>query len=99
MLRIYGASDDLIEFEGDIEDEVPYYPEEEDGVVSIVLSDGTTLGIQYKGTWTFSVVEAVSDVRIKPAVAHGDPQYSDILTIETPITWAVVGGKVVRKKD
>lgn len=46
--KVYGASDDLIEFDGDLRGEVGCYgtDEKEHGVL-VVFSDGTLLDIQY----------------------------------------------------
>lgn len=55
--KVYGASDDLIEFEGDVLGEVSYYDgsAERDGVLCI-FSDGTVLAIKYckTGTWAIT---------------------------------------------
>lgn len=42
--KIYGTSDDLIEFEGDIYDEIGAYKAQDKG---ILLSDGTVLECSY----------------------------------------------------
>ena len=49
--EIYGASDDLIEFEGDFRGEVGCYgtDEEEHSGVLVVVSDGTVLKVKYCG--------------------------------------------------
>lgn len=48
MTRIYGASDDLVEFEGDFTGEVECYgTDEKDTGVLIFVSDGTVLEVKY----------------------------------------------------
>ena len=48
MTRIYGASDDLIEFEGDVEGEVNAIGTDRKGEgVLVFCSDGTLLVVQY----------------------------------------------------
>lgn len=53
MIKIYGASDDLIEIEGAIEEEFNSY-ECKDGLLAI--SDGTLLRVDYDedGIWRFT---------------------------------------------
>ena len=59
---IYGASDDLIEFDGDVRGEVGCYgtDENEHGVL-IVLSDGTFLEVKYgkgnQGIWEIRLLK------------------------------------------
>lgn len=51
---VYGASDDLIEFEGDVTGEVGAYGYEDDnGSVLLIFSDGTLLKCWYgeEGIW------------------------------------------------
>lgn len=46
--RVYGASDDLIEFDGDVSGEVDYYSGDcEDEGCLLVFSDGTLLAAAY----------------------------------------------------
>jgi hypothetical protein len=82
--RVYGASDDLIEFEGDIRGEVGCYgnSSREKGVL-LSFSDGTVLEVKYSGrvsgVWAISLlVEGVRFKRIDQcADPDGDP-YSDV---------------------
>lgn len=59
MSRIifYGASDDLIEIEGDVREEFTAYEPDPDSVLAI--SDGTLLGVEYDddGVWRFKLIE------------------------------------------
>lgn len=47
--KVYGASDDLIEFEGDVQGEVGYHgrDEDEDEGTLLVFDDGTLLAVKY----------------------------------------------------
>jgi len=62
--RVYGASDDLIEFEGDLTGEVGAYdPDDDDeGIGTLVaFSDGTVLAVRYgkpaaNGVWALDVL-------------------------------------------
>jgi len=64
MTKVYGASDDLIEFEGDIRGEVNFFgSDDEEGKSSCLLicSDGTLLEARYgkagAGIWRVSLVK------------------------------------------
>ena len=62
--RVYGASDDLVEFEGDLSGEVGYSHsgDEDQGMGAIVaFSDGTVLAVRYGkpsngGVWALDVL-------------------------------------------
>jgi hypothetical protein len=91
MIKVYGASDDLIEIEGAIREEF-YMPEGDSAVLT--LSDGTALGVTYddSGNWRF-----VPLARGTASLAHtnffdrGDPEaYSDIVTLEGDVTWVAL---------
>lgn len=47
--RVYGASDDLIEFEGDLRGEVSCFGagDDDDGGVLLAFSDGTILNVKF----------------------------------------------------
>ena len=94
--RVYGASDDLIEFEGGISGEVGYYgksgDEDEHGCL-LVFSDGTILAAVYGkpqgGIWALTLVakgslligiEACTDEDAKP--------HSDVATFGRGLKWA-----------
>ena len=55
--KIYGTPDDLIEFEGDIYDEIGAYEAQDKG---ILLSDGTVLECSSPdlGVWGFKLIRA-----------------------------------------
>ena len=92
--RVYGASDDLIEFEGDVRGEVGCYgtDEQEHGVL-LVFSDGTVLEAKYgkasQGIWAitvlakgglFAAIELCDDEKEDP--------YSDQVTFKDGLKWA-----------
>lgn len=92
MQVIYGASDDLIELEGNVTEEV-YVPSGE--VVYIAFSDSTLVRVHYgnDGLWTIRVVEVgLSCYELFTATEPASDQYSDRLTLYGDIQWAVVGG-------
>ena len=58
--KIFGCSDDLVEFRGDIEDEIGAYMAQGKG---LLLSDGTVLECSYPkapdlGVWGFKLIRA-----------------------------------------
>ena len=60
MTKVYGASDDLIEFEGDVYGEVNHYS---DQPVRVTMSDGTVLKVRYGkpghgAVWSVALVMA-----------------------------------------
>ena len=60
--RVYGASDDLIEFDGDFEGEADCYgTDDSDKGVLVIMSDGTVLEVKYgkggKGIWAVTLLE------------------------------------------
>lgn len=83
FLKIYGASDDLVEIEGDTEDEIPCYEQ----AVELLVNDGTRLMAHYGpgGMWRLSVVQtgAGTTVTHKPA-SDPDMNYTDVVTLENP---------------
>ncbi len=91
MLKIYGVSDDLIEFEGDFEEEICLSLMDKG---HLALSDGTLLSVKYDGDWTFRIVSAgTSDVDITPIPPDQDDIYSDVVSVNSlhPIKWVVFG--------
>ena len=92
--RIYGCSDDLIEFEGDFEGEVGCYAtdESECGVL-VVVSDGTLLEVKYgkngEGIWEIKLIKkGASFLNIEQCDDEEADIYSDIANFSDGITWA-----------
>lgn len=105
--KIYGASDDLIEIDGAISDEV------NDGdSMSFSASDGTKGTISYgnEGSWKISltnkgkkflgIVKSVGDdvEHIFPD-AIGCSSYSDVLILDEGIEWVKIGKKTFKNKN
>ena len=80
--RIYGASDDLIEFEGDVRGETG--GGDEDPGTLLVCSDGTLLSVKYGkpglgGVWGIGmIVKGSLFDRIDPCADEDADIYSDI---------------------
>jgi hypothetical protein len=82
--KVYGASDNLIEFEGDVVGEVGCYgtDDREHGVL-LVFSDGTLLETKYgKGGLAIWEVKLISKGtlfdRIEPCIEEEAKPYSDV---------------------
>ena len=94
---ISGASDDLIEIEGDIREEFNCYDEEHPQYLA--FSEGTVLSIFYstRGIWEIRRV-VIGDAKYskKEAVDNSiDDEYSDIVTLESDnIQWVVFGSGI-----
>jgi len=107
ITRIYGASDDLIEIDGQIIDEVDAYSSS-DEPVKFKTSLGTKGTITYDGEWKINVEEGGSDFVIKIESVGDDnthteentkdvPSYSDVLILEGDLEWVKVKGKKYKK--
>ena len=99
MIIIYGASDDLIEVEGEIEEEFTY--DEEASYLG--FSDGTLLSIKYgdEGIWRIApLVRGAGQLSIVQATSAEDDNYSDRATLEgASISWVLYGAqKAVAKR-
>jgi hypothetical protein len=104
-IKIYGSSDDLVEIEGEIEDEVGLW---DAGIINIECSDGTKATIEYQGTWNIKidnegslfdkVIVSVGDVG-----EHTDPDakdcssYSDVLVLKEGTEWVKINNQKISK--
>ena len=105
--RIYGASDDLIEIDGQISDEVDAYSAS-DEPVKFKTSLGTKGTISYDGEWKITIKEEGPDfVRVVESVGDDNdhteddtkniPSYSDVLILDGDLDWIKVKGKKYKK--
>lgn len=92
--KVYGASDDLVEFDGDVTGEVGCYgTDDKDRGVLVVCSDGTLLEVKYgkggRGIWgvtplakgqLFDCIDICAD-------EDGSP-YSDVAHFRDGLKWA-----------
>ena len=93
-IKVFGASDDLIEVEGDIEEEFSHL----DDTAYLCFSDGTILSVEFSrsGIWRIvSIVSGTAAVSIVQAPANDDDNYSDVATIEGDVLWVVYGTQYV----
>ena len=93
-MKVYGASDDLIELEGEFSGEVGCYgtDNQEYGVL-IIVSDGTILEVKYgKGgaaIWEVKLlVKGSLFDRIDPCMDEDADPYSDIAYFNDGVKWA-----------
>lgn len=82
--KIYGCSDDLIEFEGDVRGEVcSYGTDDAERGVLLVCSDGTRLEVKYgkggQGIWGITVLDRGSLLtEVVPCDDEDADPYSDV---------------------
>lgn len=99
--KIYGASDDLIEISGEIEDEHGCFDHKKP--ISITASDGTKATIFYDGDWKINVsfagskylqkIDSVGDEGKHVGEEKDCTPYSDILIFDKGIEWVKIGAK------
>ena len=102
--KIYGASDDLIEIEGEVSDEIGcYYATNK----KITCSDGTVAKITYDGNWNITIKETG---KLFDKIVLGNPAeephtdedakecspYSDVLILKEGIEWVKIAGKTFK---
>lgn len=91
-VTVSGASDDLIELEGDIRDEIS--PRNEEDPVMLAFSDGTALSVVYDkdGCWRVNrVAEGTAKIEKVEADVADTANYSDRVTLTGDIRWCVAG--------
>ena len=87
MTKIYGCSDDLIEFEGDIYGEIGKYDLTKKKPCKIRISDGTVLHVYYekdgKAIWGIDVIQKGTHFdRIELCDDEDAKIYSDIVYLK-----------------
>jgi uncharacterized protein (DUF2237 family) len=91
--RVYGASDDLIEFEGDVYGEVGCYgtDDQEHGVL-VICSDGTLMDVKYgkgdQGIWGITLIKQ-GDLfdKIVPCDDENARPHSDVAHFKDGLKW------------
>src|ERR1035437_3268732 len=97
-ITVYGASDDLIEVEGAIEEEFSYSDDENGDLLA--FSCGVVLRIRYTaGVWRITPVSGAEMVRITQAPEDDDDNYSDRAVISTLTSWVVHGTGFAKVRD
>lgn len=95
--KVYGCSDDLIEFEGDVSGEVGCCgtDDRENGVL-VVFSDGTVLDLKYGkiglSIWGITVIQTGTLFERKEECSDQDADISsDIVYFKPGLKWAYAG--------
>ena len=94
MLTICGASDDLIEVEGDIREEF-YLPGSKDDAY-IAVSNGALLRVDYTNVWRITPVVAHPAVTITQCPEDDEDNYTDRAVIDGPVTWVALATAVAK---
>lgn len=92
-LTVYGASDDLIEIEGDIDEEFSYKDDDASQGDLIATSNGVVLRVEYgqAGVWRIRPVVGAEKVEIILAPEDDESNYSDRAVISGDVRWVVQG--------
>jgi hypothetical protein len=93
--RIYGRSDDLIEFEGDVTGEANYQSGDDHQATLIVCSDGTVLAVRYGklglGIWHIMALQyGPLYEAIIPCNSEDANPPSDVVIVNDGLMWAYV---------
>lgn len=96
-ITIYGASDDLIEIEGDLREEFSSYENE---ITHLGFSDGTVLSVHYgdDGFWRMNRLSVGSAEFEKTEGQNEDSDYSDRVTLRGDIRWVIAGKEFTKVK-
>lgn len=98
MITVFGASDDLIEIEGDIDEEFNVLGDEDDGWL-LAFSNGTVLRVKYtKGVWRITMVTNIGELSIEQAPEDDEDNYTDVATLNADVKWCVLGSQVALKR-
>lgn len=92
-ITVYGASDDLVEIEGDITEEFSFYSDGEERLLA--FSDGTLLSIYYDDNGIWRINRLVTGQSLYSKV-DGDvvSDTNDVVTLSgCTINWVVFGDK------
>ncbi len=95
-IRIFGASDDLVEVEGDIIEEFAYQPDgKEPGFIG--CSDGTIMTIDFGagGIWRINKLRE-GHANFEKIEGKDDDQHSDVVTLSGSIRWVIFGVAILK---
>lgn len=98
-VTVYGASDDLIEVDGDVREEFYALSDDGDDGGLLAFSNGVVLDVRYRnGVWRIAPIIGASRVEIEFAPEDDDDQYSDRATLTEDVKWVVYGSQFVKAK-
>lgn len=89
-VTVYGASDDLIEVEGDIREEFPW---NDPDAAYLGFSNGVILRILFSisGAWRITPVAGADRVQVAQCPENDEDNYSDKATVDGDVMWVVCG--------
>ena len=101
-VTVYGASDDLIELEGDIREEFnPHAGYSDDPKPDyLAFSDGTVLSVLYGPDgcwWVRRVHKGTAEMTHVPAEDSSGENYTDRVTLTGDLRWVVFGSAIEPK--
>ena len=98
MITIYGASDDLVEIDGDVYEE---FPVGGDDTSYVGTSNGALIKITYTstGTWRITPVAGLELISIVQAPEDDEKNYTDRATISGDIAWVVCGTEYAARRS
>lgn len=99
--KVYGASDDLIEFEGCIQGELDALESSDENPCLLFFSDGTVLEAQFgkneRSIWGIRLRhQGGLFIRIDPCDDEDAKPYSDIAHFQTGLKWAYIATEYER---
>lgn len=101
-VQVYGASDDLVELEGDIREEFTGSATDDSEGALLAFSDGTVLRVRYTeaGVWRITpVAVGRAFIGIDQAPEDDESNYSDRASLREGVMWAVFGTGVAVAKS
>lgn len=95
---VYGASDDLIEIEGELREE--FYLQNDDEGDLLAFSTGVVLRVRYDDDGIWRVTPLAGSSRLEHVIAPTDDEdnYSDIVYLNETPEWVVHGINWVKQK-
>jgi hypothetical protein len=95
-VTVTGASDDLIEIDGDLREEFSVYQEDDDASI-LAFGDGTVLSVVYDKRGIWRVCRLVTG-SAKFSKIEGDAEADtfDVATLDGDLRWCVLGTELVR---
>lgn len=100
--KVYGCSDDLIEFEGDVKGEASHYSSDNEPAM-VIFSDGTIIEVEYGkadlAIWSISTIKT-GDLfdRIDVCEDEDATPYSDVIHFRDGLKFAYVATEYQRVK-
>jgi len=91
--KVYGGSDDLVEFSGGIHGEIGCYDTSEEDSILVAFSDGTVLSIWYSKHGIGKIHALRKGELLKMIVCAEDDEPTDVALFSPGLKWAVYATK------